>query len=395
MSAVAPGAAAEVSFEGDWPATEKIVSLSVEKEPRAAVIRELAEQAGWSVVLEASPEGNVDLLVERQPADKVLEALLREGSWIAHREGDLVSVARHEPAAKATVSAPSAPLPPSPAVAPPSAAASSKRGKDRFVAGSSLTIHAGETVKDLVVLGGAAEVLGTVTGDLAVFGGTATVRSGGRVMGDCVVFGGSLNVDAGGSVDGDQAAFGGDVRQDGEVVEEGIPLHPDWDHRPAPWTGPHIAARIAQRTASSAMLFLFGAVLLALASQRMESLQVAFAARPLRSLLQGFLAFLLLVLATVLLVVTCIGIPIAAALLLGSLFAANAGLCAILATVGTALIQHRSQNPYVHLAVGCALYLVVGMVPFAGGFATFLLGLMGLGTVVLTRGAGLWPVPAR
>jgi hypothetical protein len=249
-------------------------------------------------------------------------------------------------------------------------------------------VKAGETVRDLVVMGGTAEVAGTVAGDLVVFGGTATVRPGGHVVGDCAVFGGSLDIEPGGAADGDQVAFGGTIRRDGEVVS-GFPGASDWGHR-APMSSRGIAARLAHGVAHAALLFLFGAILLTVARRRMQTLQVAFASRPLRSTLQGLLAGLLVLVASVVLAVTCIGLPIAAALLLASVVAASAGLCAVLGTVGTALLGHRSQNPYLHLAVGCALYAVVGVVPVLGGLATFLLGAMGLGVVVCTRGGGLW-----
>ena len=389
-------ASAVVHFEGDWPATEEPVSLSVEGQPRAAAIRQLAERAGWSVVLEAPAPEPIELLVRDQPPAKVLEALLREGSWTARRDGSLVSIARATagepaplrpttPAPSASVAAPAASAPTAtPAAATPAAG----KPQDRVVAGSSVTVKAGETVRDLVVMGGAADVSGTVTGDLVVFGGTATVRPSGHVVGDCAVFGGSLDIEAGGVVDGDQVAFGGTVRKDGEVVS-GVPFDSGWQHH-APFSSQSIAARLAHGVAHAALLFLFGAFLLAVAGRRMEALQVAFAARPLRSLLQGLLAGLLLALAILVLAVTCIGIPFALTLLVGSLVAASAGLCAILATVGTALVRHRSENPYLHLAVGCALYALIGVVPILGGISTFLLGAMGLGIMVCTRGAGLW-----
>jgi hypothetical protein len=72
--------------------------------------------------------------------------------------------------------------------------------------------------------------------------------------------------------------------------------------------------------------------------------------------------------------------------------AGYAGAAAALTALGAALMNHRSSSPYVHLAVGCALYLVASSVPWVGQYVTLTLALFGLGVLVATRGAGLVPV---
>src|SRR5690606_19966018 len=67
-------------------------------------------------------------------------------------------------------------------------------GKDRGITGSSITIQKDEGVHDLTVMGGSAEVHGTVTGDLTVMGGRATLHPGARVGGDAAVVGGNLEL---------------------------------------------------------------------------------------------------------------------------------------------------------------------------------------------------------
>jgi hypothetical protein len=68
---------------------------------------------------------------------------------------------------------------------------------------------------------------------------------------------------------------------------------------------------------------------------------------------------------------------------------AYAGVCALLTTAGAALMGHRTSSPYVHLALGCAAYLVLSSIPFVGQFVTAAVILMGFGALVATRGAGL------
>jgi hypothetical protein len=86
--------------------------------------------------------------------------------------------------------------------------------------------------------------------------------------------------------------------------------------------------------------------------------------------------------------VTIIGIPIAVVLLLGLVFATYAGICAVLATVGKALVGHKTDNPHIHLLVGCALFLVSGAIPLVNGLVTVGVVLIGIGAVFATRGAG-------
>jgi hypothetical protein len=143
------------------------------------------------------------------------------------------------------------------------------------------------------------------------------------------------------------------------------------------------------------LLFVFGTVLLALAGERMEKLECEVATRPARAFAIGLLSSIAIFAMAVAFAVTIVGIPIAAAGALFAVFAAYAGICAVLRTLGAALAHHRTENRYIHLALGCALFLVLGAVPWVGDFLTFGLILLGLGAVVGTRAAGLWPTPAR
>ncbi len=77
--------------------------------------------------------------------------------------------------------------------------------------------------------------------------------------------------------------------------------------------------------------------------------------------------------------------------MLCAVFAAYSGICAVLSTVGAALVKHRSDNVYVHLAVGCAVFLVLGALPWVGEWVTMAVILTGIGSVIATRGAGVVP----
>jgi hypothetical protein len=70
------------------------------------------------------------------------------------------------------------------------------------------TIAAGESVEDIVVIGGTLTVRGEVTGDAVVVGGNLLMESGGSVGGDAVVTGGDI-VDHGGKIRGEMRVVDG------------------------------------------------------------------------------------------------------------------------------------------------------------------------------------------
>jgi hypothetical protein len=139
-------------------------------------------------------------------------------------------------------------------------------------------------------------------------------------------------------------------------------------------------------------LFLLGAVVIALATRRMQLLQSEIALRPMRSMAVGIASLVVGIILVVLLCITVVGIPVALVALLLGILAAYAGICAALSAIGSALVAHRSENPYVHLAVGCGVFLVAGFIPYFGTFITVLILFAGFGAFAATRAAGFVPV---
>jgi hypothetical protein len=124
----------------------------------------------------------------------------------------------------------------------------------------------------------------------------------------------------------------------------------------------------------------------------MERLQVEIAARPMRTFALGIVGILGAVVAMVALCVTVIGVPVA--LIAALLFALGtfAGTCAVVETLGKAVSAHRSQSTYVHLAVGCAFFLVASAIPYIGPIVMSVVAIIGIGSLVATRAAGLVPM---
>jgi hypothetical protein len=377
---------ADVHRQGDWPGADtEHVSLSFSG-PRAAAIRSLAEAAGWSMVSSVPGDTPVDIDVKDQPAGKVLELLLADGDYWVKRDGSMLAIS---PSGASAATAPSTLPSPPPMAAEP---ARPERGEDRVVTGSSVVIRRDETVGDLSVFGGAADIYGNVTGDIAVFGGPLRLHPGSHVHGDIAAIGGAVTIEDGARVDGDVSSTGGPVRSAPGAFVSGQHKH----NGPSLAAAKHeasSAARFLQKLsgaiARAALLFAFGSVLLALAAQRMELLQLELDERPMRAFALGALGVIAGAFGLIALCVTIIGIPVAIIVVLLGVVGVYAGICAAFTLLGARLLRHHTENPYLHLALGCALYLVLSSLPVVGWLATGIATLIGLGLVVSTRAAGL------
>lgn len=412
-------ARADVRREGEWPDdASELVSLTVDG-TRSEAIHALAKAAGWSVVGSALKDERVNVHVTDQPAGKVLALLLGEGDYVVKRDGKLLSIAA-APASKAreerkdpedtpgTVTPPNWPTPPP--TLPVPAAGKHKRGhgEDRTVMGGRAVIARDETVGDLFVFGGSVTVIGNVQGDVSVFGGSLTVQEGGHIHGDVNLLGGTVDLQDGACVDGDVSTAGGNVtRAAGAVVGGDVsdvgpagrrPHHDKADknddedeHEAAEgFSITHAASSVGAALARTALLFAFGCVLLSLAGGRMELMQHELAERPMRAFALGVVSLLGGVFALVALCVTIIGIPLAIVAVLVGVLGVYAGMCAAFTALGAALLQARTPSPYVHLGLGCALYLLTSSLPFIGWLTTTAAVLIGLGLLVETRGAGIF-----
>jgi carbonic anhydrase/acetyltransferase-like protein (isoleucine patch superfamily) len=403
----ARAAHADVRLEGAWPEADKNVSLDADHMPRAEAVKRLADAAGWSIVVaSSSKEGKelVDIHVKDQPATKVLSLVLSEGRFIAKRDGNLVLLQADDSVSPPPVAPPPPPqaTPPSPPPPPPPpAAAPAKRGEDRTVTGGRLEVKRDEVVHDVSVFGGSVDVYGTVTGDLAVMGGRAEVHPGAHIVGSATTVGGSLHIRDGARVDGDVGVVGGSLRRDDKAQVGGSIVQGSTDDEDDHPSGKHhkggagffsrVFEAMGEAFSHAAMLFVFGTIVLALGSKRIESLRVEVASRPMRAFALGVVGLIAAIALVTALCVTIVGIPVAIVGILAGVIAAYVGVAAVVTTLGEGLLGHRTTNPYVHLAFGCALLFFIGALPYVGTIAEIFVFFAGIGVIVATRAAGLVP----
>lgn len=385
---------ASVRKEGTWPDGEKTVTFRYDG-PREGGLDKLAEEAGWSLVLSdkaaMTSSRTVSVSLKNQPPADVLEALLDDGEFVATRKGTLVRLELVDAGSK-DVTAADAPVEASATqvVTTHESDDDDDDGDEMKVMGGRGDLEKGRTVKSLTVMGGHCDVYGHVTGDLAVMGGTVVLHDGAVVEHDATTMGGHIEIEKGAEVRGHVLTLGGSIhRQDGAVVSghvEGGTVR-SVDNRQERG----FMRRVGDAVSNTALLFVLGVIFLAVAPKRMETLRVEVARAPMKQLGFGIVGFFGFLLAAVLLCVTIVGIPVALVGIFLGIVAMYGGMVAALTVIGAALVRHKSENPYAHLAVGCALFFVVYPLPWIGPWLVAALMAVGIGALVTTRVAGYFP----
>lgn len=257
---------------------------------------------------------------------------------------------------------------------------------DLLVMGGNVALQEGSTVDgDVAMLGGNLQANGTVTGSLFGLGALVQMSSTSQVDGDVNVLGGDLQgatqADVAGQIHSDTSAslpiiIPGGLRV--PVPNLDLDFNPVWDFL---WL-------LLQSTLWAAV-----AVLTALLAPK--AVQRVGESATSQALISGALGLLTAVVAPLILVVvslTIIGIPIAFLALVALILAWAFGMIAIGCEVGGRLAKAAKANWALPLSAALGTFLVtlvvnsVGkIVPCVGWLVPFVVGIVGLGAVFLTR----------
>ncbi|MBI3943119.1 MAG: polymer-forming cytoskeletal protein [Chloroflexi bacterium] len=305
----------------------------------------------------------------------------------------------------------------------PGAAYAQGPGKtgDRVVFGNSTTIRNGETVTgNVVVFGGSLKIEegAIVQGDTVVFGGSADIS--GRVEGDLVMMGGSTHLTRTGEVQGDLFTLGGSVQRDegsrlgGKEVEglpndlkrvlPNAPVAPESPAKPVIPETPNVPRFTPRGQNTNPVLgflfWIFRTIVTALAMVALGILamllfpvhtnRITETARgePIPSIGFGLLTAIAGPMLAALLVLTCIGIPVALVLGIGLGVAGLWGFLSLGILLGERLYKNINPEPRSHLApavVGILLLTVITSIPVLNVLVGTVVVLWGIGAVVLTR----------
>jgi cytoskeletal protein CcmA (bactofilin family) len=283
-------------------------------------------------------------------------------------------------------------LPATPALAgsPPSG---TERG-DQVVLSGDVVVHRSEVSGDVVIVHGTARVLGTVHGSVVVLDGPVEVS--GTVDGDVVSLTGPTSLLAGARVKGDVWAPRGKVR-----IEVGAAIRGSLRRgNPLRLLAPSaLVTKLGVWVAISASTLLLGFLLLLLAPRAADAVFAAVTARPGASVWWGVGLLVGIPLASVLAVVTLVGIPFGIGLLLALAFLYSVGYTWSVWVVGRALVRPsrhaRRPRRYPAFLAGWAVMRAVGFVPFLGA-ATWVAGAaFGLGLMLVSVWGARSATPPR
>lgn len=244
--------------------------------------------------------------------------------------------------------------------------------------GGNITVL-GRVGSDVVALGGNIAISGEVDGRVLALGGNVTLLPGARIGGDVQAVGGEISrspgVDVGGQVVRGMSTDQFSLPNFTSI----IPVRLDW---------------------SDVLFWVFSGLVISLFMPS-QLLRVRLMARrqPIGSLFLGLLAYIVGLIAALVLVLSCLGIPLALAIGVvlwgGSIF----GTAALGFWLGSALVPGATtyrRFPFILATViGVTLLAIASTAPVIGGIIRVLVSTAGLGAVLLTIATMRHPSPAR
>lgn len=258
---------------------------------------------------------------------------------------------------------------------------------DAVKVGGSVTIVAGQTVRQAVAIGGNVDIYGHATGDTAAIGGNVHVHPGGVVDGDATSIGGQMIVDSGATVKGSRTNVGGGIPWSliwpwGVHSQGGNSFGPSFG---GPFGGALLGLIIG--FAKNILMTLLAMLVVALFLLRTETVAHAIIEKPGMSILYGILALVLAVPVALFLLVTCIGIPLIIVEIALFMVAKFLGFAGLALAVGWKLgdgLNKPISSPLIAVLIGGFALSFIGLVPFLGSSVDWILRLFGLGAVFFT-----------
>ena len=257
--------------------------------------------------------------------------------------------------------------------------------RDVVATGGPMVVKSGETVESAIAYGGPVivESNAVVLGDAVAFGADVVLRDNALVEGAAVSFGGRVIKEGNARVNGEEVSMGS-VAFGKTLANKAVKVHVDKQEVEAQKSSP--GASVGSFFAGFAMLFGLGFVLMMFAPQRMKQLETSIRHEPVKNGVVGFLALIALLPATVVLVITIIGIPVAFLLWVSMLVSLPLGLAVVSNSLGSVIPTGRLRRTQAMvLAIGVLLMMIVAQIPVVGPAVFIVSALVALGAMVTTR----------
>jgi hypothetical protein len=244
--------------------------------------------------------------------------------------------------------------------------------RDKVNVGGGVMVQAGETTNDAVAIGGAVQVYGHVNGDAVAVMGDVRVFPGGRVDGDAVSVGGRVS-NEGGEIGGQTTSVG----------MGGLPF--PWFHGIG-GMGPNILF-LGWSFILSLVLSLVYVAIVALFPTRIETIARVSLEKAGWSAIYGIVAWLLIIPVALVLLITCIGIPLIFVEILLAMVAFLVAKAAIALAVGWKLgeaVNKPIASSVLAVFIGAIAIALLHLVPCLGALVVFALTMLGFGAVLIT-----------
>jgi uncharacterized RDD family membrane protein YckC len=260
------------------------------------------------------------------------------------------------------------------------------------------TLRAGDTARQIVVIGGDARIEGRVTEDVVVVLGKAELASTAVIEGSFVVVAGTAEVAEGAKVEGDLVAIGGaqfpaSFSPGGQRVVVGTAGMGESLRSLVPWLthglllGRPFVPWLGWVWMVAGVFFFLNLVLNLIFDRPIASAAATLRSTPFSAFFAGLLVMLLIGPICVLLAVSVIGIVVIPFLLCALVAAGILGRIGFARWIGMSIVPQddpadRSQSMRSFL-IGSALMCVTYMIPFIGILLWVLAGVFGLGAATL------------
>ena len=246
---------------------------------------------------------------------------------------------------------------------------------------------------NLIRFGGSVIVLEKQVVENAIsFGGNVTVSPNAKVVDTAIAFGGDVLLQKGARVEGDAYSFGGKIVQEPGAIITGTSetfsnrygmMDNRGRHRNSFFLNYFFSTIF--RICAAIFAGILGLILLQTSPSFIPNLATKLRQNTGLAALWGMGTIVSLVIATVFLAITLIGIPLIPLLILTVAITALVGSLGVALFVGQSLVRNRNWSLPQQFLVGLLTLSVLSLIPFFGGLVVLLTNLFGLGIVLLSQ----------
>ncbi|MGL6342085.1 MAG: hypothetical protein ACRC80_23430 [Waterburya sp.] len=244
--------------------------------------------------------------------------------------------------------------------------------------GGDLTVPQKQVVKDVTAIWGSVTILpeARVTGDAGAIGGDVVLKKGASVDGDAVALGGEVIRAAG-------TQIGGDMVTGSQEVKNTIYLFRRWGIQ-------GVLARIYLFSAGFHLLAMLaiailGVLLLLLIPNLLPTIASTINQTPLKSSAWGLGGAIALILLSVLISGSILGILVLPVVNLAALIAGFLGTASMGLLIGQKTLTAPDRKPILQFLVGSLILALIGLIPLIGGLFLLIVNILGFGGVLASQ----------